>query len=115
MNETNMPYDKAIEETAKTTGRVLDIVQSMTPAVADAYGFLIGDRISAARERQLDKLSRETKKILYDRNVEETQPLPEQIAIPLLEAAQGETRSELQDVFATMLANAMDPKFASNV
>ncbi len=62
MNETKRPYEQAIEETAKTTGKALDIVQSMTPAIANAYGFLIGDRIGAARERQLDKLSRDTKK-----------------------------------------------------
>lgn len=31
------------------------------------------------------------------------------MAIPLLEAAQGEPRPEMQELLATLLANAMDP------
>ncbi len=110
-----MPYEKAIEETAKTTGKALDMVQSMSPAIATAYGFIIGDRINAARERQLDSLARKTKKLLQDRNAKEEQPVPEQIAIPLLEAAQGETRETIQDLYAALLANAMDANYANDV
>ncbi|MDE5458594.1 DUF4393 domain-containing protein [Bradyrhizobium sp. CSA112] len=114
-DHVEMPYEKAIEETAKTTGKAIDIVQSMSPAIASAYGFIIGDRINAARERQLDALARKTKKLLHDRNLEEESAVPEQLAIPLLEAAQGETREEIQDLYAALLANAMDANFADDV
>jgi hypothetical protein len=109
------PYERAIEETAKTTGKAIDLVHSMGPAISNAYGFLIGDHVTAARERNLDKISRKTKKILHDRDVAEQQPIPEAIGIPLLEAAKGETREVLQDIFAGLLANAMDPKLSDNV
>jgi abortive infection alpha-like protein len=109
------PYDKAIEETAKAAGKAIDLAQSMSPALAELYGLLIGDHVSEYRKRNLDKIGRKTKKILHDRDVQETQPIPEQIAIPLLEAAQGETRSELQDIFAALLANAVDPNFSGDV
>jgi hypothetical protein len=114
-DEAAMPYEKAIEETAKTTGKALDIVQSMSPAIASTYGFIIGDHINAARERQLDSLARKTKKILRERNLQEEREIPEQVAVPLLEAAQGETREELQDIYAALLANAMDPRFSNDV
>ncbi len=110
-----MPYENSITETAKTAGKALDIVQSMSPAIASAYGFVIGDRINAQRERQLDALARKTKKILRDRDAKEEHPVPEQIAVPLLEAAQGETREEIQDLFAALLANAMDPAYTNDV
>ena len=45
------------------------------------------------------------------RDIKQEQPIPEQIAIPLLEATQGESREELQDIYAALLANAMDPTF----
>jgi hypothetical protein len=113
MTDEIAPYSKAIEETAKTTGKAIDAVRegahAISRPVANIYGLLIGDHIDAARERNLDALSRKTKKILKDRDLEETAPVSEQIAIPLLEAARGESREELQDIWAQLLANAMDP------
>jgi hypothetical protein len=107
------PYSKAIEETAKTAGKALDIVRdgahAISRPVANIYGLLIGDQIEAARERNLDAISRKIKKILAERDLSETSPVAEQIAIPLLEAARGETREEMQDLWAQLLANAMDP------
>ena len=110
-----LPYEKAIEESAKTAGKALDVVSSMSPAIANAYNLLIGDRISAARERNLDAITRKTQKILEERNVRESAPIPEQIGVQLLEEAQGETREAIQDLYAALLANAMDTKFASDV
>jgi hypothetical protein len=85
-----LPYEKAVEETAKATGKAIDLIGSMTPAIADAYGYLIGDRLATSRVRNLDEITRKTKKILQDRDAQDTQPLPEQIAALLLEHAQGE-------------------------
>src|SRR5262245_48163088 len=114
-----MPYEKAIEETAKTVGKAIDAVRdgsrALAPTIGDIYGILIGDKVSAARTRRLDEITRETKRILQDRNVKEQQELPEDIAIPLLEAAQGEPRKEMQKLWAQLLANAMDPSRAGDV
>jgi hypothetical protein len=110
-----LPYEKAAEEVAKATGKALDIVQSMSPAIADAYGWLIGNRITAGRERNLDALMRKTKKIFEQRDLKDRKPIPEQIGIPLLEEAQRETREEIQDLYAALLANAMDERFADDV
>lgn len=112
---TETPYDKAIEETAKATGKALDLVKDAAPAIADIYGIVIGDRIQAARHRRLDEMTRKTRKILKDRDLAETAEVAEQIAIPLLEAAQGEPREEMQELWARLLANAMDPKRRDDV
>jgi len=113
MADDGAPYEKAIEQTAKTTGKALDFIRDGAHAVsrpiANVYGLLIGDHIEASRERNLDAIARKTKKILADRNLETTVPIPEQIAIPLLEFARGETRDEMQDLWARLLANTMDP------
>jgi hypothetical protein len=113
------PYEKAIEETAKATSNAVDLVReggrAIAPAIGEIYGLLIGDKLGAARKRRLDELARETKKILHDRHVKEQQELPEDIAIPLLEAAQSEPREELQNLWARLLANAMDPARSYNV
>lgn len=108
--DNDMPYDKAIEETAKAAGKALDVVRDVSPAISNVYGLLIGDRIAAAREKNLDEISRKTKKILEDRGVTERSAAPEQITIPLLEAAQSESREGLQTLWARLLANAIDPQ-----
>ena len=104
-----MPYEEAITEGSKAAGKFLDIVRDEGKPVADAYGFLIGDRVEAWRERNLDALGRRTKEILKSRDLAETAPMAEQIAIPLLEAAKSDPRPEMQELWATLLANAMDP------
>jgi hypothetical protein len=70
---------------------------------------------AAARERRLDELARKTQHILRNRDVAEQQEVPEDIAIPLLEATQGESREELQELWARLLANAMDPNRSHDV
>lgn len=108
------PYEKAIEETAKSAGKALDLVKSASPAIGDIYGLMIGDKISERRKRNLDALAVETKKILEDRKVE-AKELPEQIGLPLLDAAQSESREELRTRWARLLANAMDPERVGDV
>lgn len=113
------PYEKAVEETAKATSNAVDLVReggrAIGPAIGNICGLLIGDKVAAARERRLDEIARKTKKILHDRDVKDPLELPEDIAIPLLEAAQGESREEMQELWARLLANAMDPARADNV
>lgn len=104
-----LPYEKATEETAKTIGKGLDLVNRAAPAIGEAYGFLIGDRIKEQRARNADKMARETKRILDERNLQDTAALPEDLAEPLLEAAQREPREELLRLYAALAANAMDP------
>jgi hypothetical protein len=104
-----LPYEKAAEETAKTLGKGLDLVSRASPAIGDAYGFLIGDRIKEQRVRNADKMARETKRILDERNLKETAALPEDLAAPLLEAAEREPRDEILRLYAALAANAMDP------
>lgn len=113
MSDEAAPYSKAIEESAKAGGKAIDLIRDGAHAVgrpvANVYGLLVGDHIEALRERNLDAISRETRRILRERDLAETQPVTEQIAIPLLEAARGETREEMQKLWAQLLANAMDP------
>jgi hypothetical protein len=108
-NDAAAPYSEAIAESSKAVGKFFDIVKDAGQPVAEAYGLIIGDRIHAWRERNLDVMTRRTKQILKERALAETAPIAEQIAIPILEAAQGEPRQEMQELWATLLANAMDP------
>ena len=108
------PYDAAIEESARTAGKALDLVKDGASHIGDIYGLLIGDQIHAARYRRLDAITRKSQKILKDRNAEAGE-VSEQIAIPLLEAAQGESRVEMQELWARLLANAIDTARAEDV
>ncbi|WP_407184897.1 Abi-alpha family protein [Bradyrhizobium centrosematis] len=111
----DLPYEKAIEEAAKTLGKAVDVVKSASPAIDNIYGWMIGDRVSEARKRNADAFARKTKKIIEERNLKDARPLPEDLATPLLEQAQRESREEMQELYASLLANAMDPAYSSDV
>ena len=110
-----LPYEKAAEETAKTIGKGFDLIDKTSPAVADIYNALLGDRINAYRTRNADKFARETRRIIEDRNLQERRELPEALAAPLLEAAQSDPREELLKLFAALAVNAIDPKVGDDV
>jgi len=117
MNEKrpDLPYEKAAEETAKAVGKALDLVDQASPAIADIYNLLIGDRISEAQKRNADKFARETKRIFQERDIKGQRELPEDLAATLLKAAMREPREELQRLFAALAVNAMDPAFIDDV
>jgi hypothetical protein len=117
MNEkrADLPYEKAAEETAKTIGKGLDLVDKASPAIADIYNVLVGDRVSEYRKRNADKFARETQRIIDERNLKEKREVPEDLAAPLLEAALRDHRDALQKLYAALAVNAMDPAFHDDV
>ncbi|MCK1334727.1 DUF4393 domain-containing protein [Bradyrhizobium sp. 38] len=111
----DLPYEKAVEEAAKTLSKAVEVVKSASPAIADIYGWMVGDRVSEARKRNADAFARKTKRIIQERSLEEPQPVPEDLATPLLEQAQRESRDAMQELYAALLANAMEPAHANDV
>ena len=109
---------KAVEETAKA-GRALveagssDLARflgkALDTAAEDTVGLLGGDYLHELRLRNLDKISRKTEEILRERGVEDTEPIGPKALLPALGAASEEIDETLQDMWATLLANAMDP------
>ncbi len=108
---------KAVEETAKT-GRALveagsDLASFVGKALGtvpeDTVGLLGGDYLHDLRIRNLDKIARKTEEILRERGVEDPEPIGPKALLPALEAASEEIDETMQDMWATLLANAMDP------
>jgi Abortive infection alpha len=83
-------------------------------APEDAVGLVLGDPLHFVRTAiaaQYDKL---LTSLLTDRNVS-PQPVSPSPAIPLLRAAYDESRPELQELWARLIAAAMDPERAYRV
>jgi hypothetical protein len=107
----------AVEAVAKTTGQALDIVHDtggylnrvFGDLVVNAVGWIIGDWVGEKRRRNFDALCRRTIDILQARDVRDFIELSPNQATELLTAAQDESREELADLWARLLANAMDP------
>jgi hypothetical protein len=75
----------------------------------DTAGLLGGDLLHEVRLTNLRRIEIETEKILASRRINDPSPVSPSLAIPLLHAAQEEEDVELQDLWARLLANAMDP------
>lgn len=115
--ETAKEFAKAGQEIAKTAGKVIDAGSDLARFCAKALGTVPedlvgvagGDYLREVRIRNLDSLMRKTEKKLQDRGVEEPRPLNTKLALPLLDAASEESDETLQDMWSSLMANAMDP------
>ena len=108
---------KAVQEVAKTTGKAVDLVQAGGSYLAqmlgtvpeDVVGLLGGDYLRQIRIRNWNQIGEKTFRDFKDRGVGEPRPLDAKHVVPLLEAASLESDETLQDLWAQLLANAMDP------
>ena len=75
----------------------------------DAVGLVGGDLLRQYRIRNWHRISQKTFDKLDQRGVEQVEPLSAKVIVPLLEAASNESDETLQDMWASLLANAMDP------
>src|SRR5579872_6883915 len=94
---------------ARYIGRVFGTVPE------DVVGLVLGDPLRAIRTVIAGKLDAKVQNILAKRGVKETQPVSPSLGIPLLRAAYDESRAELQDLWAALIAAAMDPARADRV
>jgi Abortive infection alpha len=93
-----------VGQLARYIGRVLGTVPQ------DVVGIVIGEPLHFVRTKIAQKLDERVTKIHRDRKVKDTEPVSPSVAIPLLRAAYDESRPELQDLWARLIAAAMDPK-----
>jgi hypothetical protein len=98
-------------KTLRGLGSFLDKALGSTPE--DLIGYLGGDRLHIRRVENIVRMMTEARERLLAMKVEQTKPATLGIALPLLEAAADEDREELVDLWARLLANAMDPNLNS--
>jgi hypothetical protein len=111
----------AAEAIAKTTGQAIDVIHDtggylryvFCEVPADLVGVLGGAWLHERHIRIRDALRRRTEQLIRERNVQETIELSPNMAAALFAGAQEESREELAELWARLLANAMDPKLGS--
>lgn len=81
----------------------------------NAVGLFGGDWLYIRRMENLDRLKFESERRLRERGVEKPEPVSLSIALPLLHGASSEDREELLDLWARLLAAAMDPRRTKDV
>jgi len=114
---TTQAVAKAAEESAKTAGKALEIVHDaggylrrvIGDVPQDLVGVLGGAWLHERHMRLRDRLRRRTEQILQERDVEEVIELSPNMAAALIAGAQEEGSEELMELWARLLANAMDP------
>jgi abortive infection alpha-like protein len=112
----------AIEETAKAVAKAIDAAVQAGKYVGEVLGDLphdlvgiMGDWVKQKRALRWAELSAETQKILRDRGVENREDISPSVAIPLIAGAINEDREVLKELWAKLLAAAMDANRADLV
>jgi hypothetical protein len=106
----------AIEEAAKAASKAMDVAMESGKYIGAVLGDLphdlvgiIGDYVKHKRARRWAELQAETYKILRDRGVQNRESVSPSVAIPLIAGAINEDREILKQMWAKLLASAMDP------
>jgi hypothetical protein len=98
-----------VGDLARYIGRVFGTVPE------DAVGFVIGDPLHTIRTVAAAYYDSKVREFHERRAVKETQAVSLSVGIPLLRAAYDESRPVLQDIWAALIAAAMEPERASRV
>jgi hypothetical protein len=108
---------KAAAEAAKFGTKALDVTEKVLSFVGkvfrepvDQVSGIISDRLKLFRWQRQVRMADKVGEILQSRNIKDTIAVPPKFALPILEAASLEENDDLQNLWATLLANAMDPK-----
>jgi len=81
----------------------------------DLIGYLGGDWLRFRRIENIAKMMERTRERLAEAGVTETEPASLTVALPILRGAADESREELQDLWARLMAAALDPSKAGSV
>ena len=109
---------KATGEIAKMTGKAVDLLKEVNAFLfkilgppAEEIGFMLQDHAKYFRYKNLIRLRDKVEAIHYQRKIEgKTIAIPPRYALPLIESASTENNESLQDMWAGLIANSMDPE-----
>lgn len=119
-----MQEDKTVQEVAKavaataqfgtqgikTTEKILGFAAKVFKEPAEQTAGIINDRLKLFRwQRQIRYVDR-VNQILAERGIKDTVAVPPKFALPILEGASLEDEDELQDLWARLIATALDPR-----
>lgn len=113
---------KAVAESAKfgttsveTTQKMLSFLAKVFDEPIETTVGMIGDKLKFIRWQRQLRMADEVYKILRQRGVDKTRPIPPKFAISMLEQASLEEQDELQDIWCNLIANSLDPNFNSEI
>jgi hypothetical protein len=110
---------KAAQEIAKTTSKALDVTEKVGSFVAKVIGEpvecavgMLSDKLRFMRwERQIRMVDK-CEEIIRQRQIEgKLRAVSPKLALPIMENASLEENDQLQDLWANLLASALDPSF----
>lgn len=109
---------KAIEEVARTTGKAIDVAKSTGSFLEQIFGEtfrqiggVASDWARYFRFKNFLLIADKTSCIIEGRQItSKIIPIQPQFALPLLETASLEVEGDIQELWAGLIANAVDPK-----
>jgi hypothetical protein len=114
---------KATQELAKAANSAIEAARDAASffnrvlgnPIVDAVGITIADPLRFVRIVSLNWYDRRVEDILSKRGSKKFKGVPPRLALEILDAAQDETRDEMRELWARLIANAMDENTNSNV
>ncbi len=114
---------KAVQEVAKTTGKAIEAAERVGKFLSTIFGGAFGEVGDIVHDwakyfhyKNLLRIQDRVEAIHRERKIEgKTIPIPPRYAVPLIQSASQEDDETLQEMWAGLIANGMDPGKRLNV
>jgi hypothetical protein len=104
------------QEILKTFGGIGSFFKEALGSVpTDLVGYLGGDWLRLRRMENIARMMEQARERLRERGVGRAEPASLTLALPILKGAADESREELRDLWACLLAAALDPERSEQV
>lgn len=119
VNILHQPIEKwkAVQRAIGLTERAGTFLGRVIGPSAEALGGLLGDQLKSWRAANLDRIARKWEKIRFERGIADQaiRSLPFGDAYRAIEAASVEEDTNVQELWAQLIANATDPSQSINI
>lgn len=114
---------KAVQEVAKTTNTAIEATEKLGSFVSRIIGEpidevvgMLTDRLKFMRWQRQIRLTERARELIREKDIQgELKTVSPKIALPIIENASLEENDELQDLWAYLIASAVDPNFDGTV
>jgi hypothetical protein len=123
MSDTDIQaVSKAAAEASKfgtkaldTTNKILSFIAKVFNEPAKETSGMLGDSMKFYRWKRQIRIVDKVNKILENRGITKTIPIPPKFAVPILQNASLEDEDSLQDIWIRLISNSMDPEFGGEL
>lgn len=103
------------QEGIKASDKACSFLAAIFKDAIEQVGHIVGDKLRYARWKNINNIAEKVEEDLKRRGVTDTRVIPLKLSLPILEDSSLEDDDEMQNIWAKLISNALDPNFTGKI